>query len=738
MRRALTPIALLWLTACAASPDGGAQDASVQPRDAGARVDEGFTIETGDAEARGGAGGGGGQSAGGTSGTGGATDALVGPVDAAVPPPDAPPSGPPVAACANGQDDDADGLFDADDPDCSSDLDPTEAGDNAPTQCSDGLDQDANGLVDFPGDPGCAAAGDDDESSMGAAPCGDGEDNDDDGRVDRDDPGCSGVGDRSETDPAVPGACANGRDDDADGLVDFPEDTGCDGPGDPGEGGACGPDVEVVNLNAWLSTHELYQGQTSLEGGKTAGTCGGAAGGEVVFAWDVTVPTDRVTFTTLHPETTGPVVMYVRPTCGANTELACNRGSEATPGSRITLEAPAMGRYFIFVDSGSRDAGSAFALSVETVATPQCHNLIDDDADARIDAADPGCVAGDDVDEADPAEPAVCSNGVDDDGDGRTDYGSDADCAFAGGDREVPLCPDGVPTIPVEQAGGTFDLPAPLPGAGSAAGSCEPVGGTEVVLVLNLESPSEVTVDVQEGGASVAAGLHVRRTCTDTMSEVACRSSANRGPLRIEELPRGQSFVFVELGFVAPPVARQVVVTVTSTITECNDALDNDVDGRIDLDDTGCERGRDETEGNPADVPQCANGVDDDADGLADYPNDPHCLAAGDPEEMQTCLVGVFGGVCVNWLSPACIGGSATAICAEENRGRVITYQEFQAVARGGWMRPDDGYHTVTVDQYPDCGGGIGNTGIPGWGEFNLFNCGDDQNYCNRAVMCVR
>ena len=65
-------------------------------------------------------------------------------------------------------------------------------------------------------------------------------------------------------------------------------------------------------------------------------------------------------------------------------------------------------------------------------------------------------------------------------------------------------------------------------GAGAAAGSCEPVGGSEVVLVLNLDDPSEVTVDVQEGGASVAAGIYVRRTCTDTMSELACRSSATR------------------------------------------------------------------------------------------------------------------------------------------------------------------------------------------------------------------
>ena len=737
MRVRIALATVLLCAACAGSDEGSVADAARQPRDTGGARDDGFSIDPGDASGRAdtttrdaqtGGGGAGGQVP--------DTDATAITIDAA-PPPDGAPA-PQVPACANGLDDDTDGLFDAEDPGCTGELDPTEGDAAAPTQCSDGIDQDTNGRADYPGDPGCAAAGDDEEASAGPVACSDRADNDDDGLVDQADPGCSAVGDRNEVDPGVPAACHNGRDDDADGDTDFPDDTGCDGPGESSETGGCGPDVETVNLNAWLADNALYRGTTSLEGGHSVATCGGAAGGEVVFTWDVTAPTDRVAFTTQHPETTGPVVLYARHTCGAATELACNRGTEATPGTRITLEAPALGRYFVIVDSGSRVAGSAFALSVETVLTPQCHNGIDDDADARIDAADPGCAAADDADEADPAEAPVCSNGRDDDADGHVDYGDDLDCAFAGGDREVPLCPDGVPTIEVGQAGGSFDLPPPSGGAGVVSGTCEPGGGSEAALVFNLDSPSEVTVQVTENGLPVGAAIYGRSVCTDAATELACHGSALSSPLHFEELPRGQSYVFIELGFAAPAAVRQAVVTVQSVITECNDALDNDFDGAMDLNDTGCERGRDESEGNPVDAPQCANGIDDDADGQADYPADPHCLAAGDLEEMQTCLVGVFGGVCVNWLSPGCIGGAATAICAEENRGRVITYAEFQAVAGGGWVRPDGNYHTMSVDQYPDCGGGIGNTGVPGWGEFNLFNCGDDQNYCNRAVMCVR
>ena len=67
----------------------------------------------------------------------------------------------PVAICADGQDNDGDGLIDYPaDPGCSSveDIDETD-----PPQCSDGKDNDGDGLIDFPADKGCAAADDNDE-----------------------------------------------------------------------------------------------------------------------------------------------------------------------------------------------------------------------------------------------------------------------------------------------------------------------------------------------------------------------------------------------------------------------------------------------------------------------------------------------------------------------------------------------------------------------------------------------
>jgi len=67
----------------------------------------------------------------------------------------------------------------------------------------------------------------------------------------------------------------------------------------------------------------------------------------------------------------------------------------------------------------------------------------------------------------------------------------------------------------------------------------------------------------------------------------------------------------------------------------CADGLDNDNDGLIDYpNDPGCESADDNDESN---VPPaiCADGLDNDNDGLTDYPNDPGCSAADDNDETD-------------------------------------------------------------------------------------------------------
>jgi len=86
--------------------------------------------------------------------------------------------------------------------------------------------------------------------------------------------------------------------------------------------------------------------------------------------------------------------------------------------------------------------------------------------------------------------------------------------------------------------------------------------------------------------------------------------------------------------------------------TQCNDGLDNDADGFIDLDDIGCEDASDNDEsdggstgdGGGDDNPHiCENGIDDDGDGLVDFPADPGCESVADNDETDD--QGSDGGV---------------------------------------------------------------------------------------------
>ena len=51
---------------------------------------------------------------------------------------------------------------------------------------------------------------------------------------------------------------------------------------------------------------------------------------------------------------------------------------------------------------------------------------------------------------------------------------------------------------------------------------------------------------------------------------------------------------------------------------QCDDGIDNDEDGAIDLEDRGCDRPSDDDESDEPALEQCRNGLDDDGDGDID------------------------------------------------------------------------------------------------------------------------
>ncbi len=102
-----------------------------------------------------------------------------------------------------------------------------------------------------------------------------------------------------------------------------------------------------------------------------------------------------------------------------------------------------------------------------------------------------------------------------------------------------------------------------------------------------------------------------------------------------------------------------------SFVTECSDGVDNDSDGVIDYPaEPGCDAPTDSDETDPVTAPACANGVDDDLDGSTDWPDDPDCLAASDDSEANTCMDGLDNDLdgWFDFMDPDCARGPGDEI----------------------------------------------------------------------------
>jgi hypothetical protein len=164
----------------------------------------------------------------------------------------------------------------------------------------------------------------------------------------------------------VEGRCADGVDDDRDGDLDCADtdcaaDRRCSGvaPVCPGTdlGSALGPELARVDVRTATAWH--------------SGSCGGAAGREVTFAW--TAPADDTyAFDTIG--STFDTVLYTRRGCGA-AELAC--GDDYYPGPRqdvpinrqsgIRVSARAGESLVLFADASAADVRGDLVLSAYAV-----------------------------------------------------------------------------------------------------------------------------------------------------------------------------------------------------------------------------------------------------------------------------------------------------------------------------------------------------------------------------------
>ena len=84
-----------------------------------------------------------------------------------------------------------------------------------------------------------------------------------------------------------------------------------------------------------------------------------------------------------------------------------------------------------------------------------------------------------------------------------------------------------------------------------------------------------------------------------------------------------------------PPEPEPKPLAVVEPVKACADGVDNDGDGVQDYPgDKGCDSPEDDDETGP---PQCSDGIDNDGDALVDHPQDTGCQSPADNDELNEC-----------------------------------------------------------------------------------------------------
>lgn len=540
---------------------------------------------------------------------------------------------PEVYLCSDGLDNDGDGLIDyPNDPGCSGLTDDNESDTPA---CSDGIDNDNDGKIDYPADFGCTGLTDDNEADN--PQCSDGIDNDNNGKIDfPDDPGCVSGWDDEELAPALainlPDGIVTNKKEPRIGGTTMAPNTSVDIYIDNVKYKTVVSDA--MNNFEWKLTSVLPDGTYEVYA-----KVGATESAKLSFTVD-TLPPDApiiqpvvINSQNLVDNKVATGILLSGTTTADAKYLMVYVDNEIVKILKPTTESwsfnlepeLSIGTHFLVVKAVDQAGNFATVVpeqsfSVTDIVFYQCNNKIDDDADGFVDLADVGCASATDNNETN--DELLLQNTISLVGGAVTNNNlPQVSGKTLVGVAQVDIYVDGVKIDSVvSSVDKTFTWKMPTALIDGMHELAIKVGDvmsapqmifvdTELPMVSSLDPikiPSQKIVDgaiiteLDMAGNLGAGAKYVLLYVDDVLFDRFVPTGSTWQYKIYQSFAVGQHSVSVrsmdEAGNISELQAAQTFVVEKVAIMQCNNGLDDDQDGVIDLADPGCENKEDDTE----------------------------------------------------------------------------------------------------------------------------------------------